>query len=71
MMARRSDLAVQVRTVGPDFVVGFEIGALMTAEEEVEVGMRTPRNAAPAFRLPFHDRDLHEVTPGDRHDRGG
>jgi len=50
---------VQVRSLGPVVVAHPAFGAFEPAEEIVEVRMRTPRDAAPAFRLSLHKRDLH------------
>jgi hypothetical protein len=59
MPVLRPDLMFQVREFGPVVVVRLDGGVLMATEEELEVRMRAPRDAAATLRLALDDRDLH------------
>ena len=59
MPARRLGRMVQVGIVEPGIVAMRAVGVLEATEEIVEVGMRAPRDAAPALRLTLYECDLH------------
>nr|GAJ36335.1 hypothetical protein BDOA9_0155520 [Bradyrhizobium sp. DOA9] len=64
--ARWLERLIQLRCFEPAVVAPLAFGAFEPAEEIVEVRMRTPRNAALAFRLTFHEGDPHGRQPLSR-----